>query len=316
MFKKYEYVYAIYETGSFTKAAEQLFISQPSLSVAIANIEQKIGASLFVRTGSGAKLTPIGHEYIAAAEKMNRAEQEFRNRLHDMYELETGKLVVGGTSYLSSYVLPPIIKRFSAQFPKIDVSLIEGKSTDLAAMIEQETLDLVVDNVEEHLDNYHAAPLLQEELLLCVPSEFPVNEQYTNYQIDASNIVSGTKMADGAPPIPLSAFKNEPFILLNKGNDMHTHSLNLFAHEKISPSVSFYVDQLSIAYALAANGMGICFATDTLFRYGYYQSEKIKLYRPQGNNARTLYIAHGKNTYCTRAMREFIRVAQDVMKRT
>jgi DNA-binding transcriptional LysR family regulator len=81
MFKKYDYVYAVYEEGSFTKAAKKLFISQPTLSVAIKSVEEEIGAPIFERDSAGVKLTEVGREYIAAAEKIISAKEDFEKAL-------------------------------------------------------------------------------------------------------------------------------------------------------------------------------------------------------------------------------------------
>ena len=80
MFSKFKYVYMLYKEGNFTRAAEKLFISQPSLSVAIKNIEKEIGAELFERTGSGVRLTEVGGEYVAAIEKIIAVENEFKSK--------------------------------------------------------------------------------------------------------------------------------------------------------------------------------------------------------------------------------------------
>lgn len=78
MFSKYEYVYQVYKEHNFTKAAEKLFISQPSLSAAIKKIEEKVGAELFERRGKGIELTEVGKEYIATTEQIIKAENEFK----------------------------------------------------------------------------------------------------------------------------------------------------------------------------------------------------------------------------------------------
>ena len=70
MFSKYEYAYALYQEGSFTKAAQKLFITQPSLSIAIKGIEKEAGAVLFERRGNGVVLTEAGKEYIATVERI------------------------------------------------------------------------------------------------------------------------------------------------------------------------------------------------------------------------------------------------------
>lgn len=80
MFQKYEYIYAIYEAGSFTRAARKLFISQPSLSVAVKNIEKEIGAPIFERRRPTVTLTAVGKEYIMAAEKIMSIEKDFQSR--------------------------------------------------------------------------------------------------------------------------------------------------------------------------------------------------------------------------------------------
>ena len=79
MFQKYEYVYAVYKEGNFTRAAQKLFVSQPSLSIAIKNIENERGAPIFERRASGVTLTEVGREYISAAEKIMEIESDFNN---------------------------------------------------------------------------------------------------------------------------------------------------------------------------------------------------------------------------------------------
>jgi len=87
MFEKIDYVYAVYKEGNFTKAAQKLFISQPSLSVAVKGVEAEIGAPLFERSGARVTLTEVGREYIAAAEKIMSIRQDFEKRLGDIYGL-------------------------------------------------------------------------------------------------------------------------------------------------------------------------------------------------------------------------------------
>ena len=241
MFKKYEYVYAVYKTGNFTKAAESLYISQPSLSVAVKNLENEIGAPLFERSGSGVVLTEIGREYIAAAEKIMSIQKDFSNRLNDIFSLETGSITVGGTNYLSSYVLPKIINRFSARYPKITVDLVEANSISLAEMIENESVDVVIDSFDSTMDNYTGYPLVSEKILLCVPADRKVNNGLEDYRILPEDLYS--EKTETVPCVPIETFKNEPFILLKNGNDMFFRARNIF-ERRMTPNVIFSVDQM------------------------------------------------------------------------
>ncbi len=314
MFKKHEYVYQVYKTGSITKAAESLFISQPSLSVAIKKIEEEIGAPLFERSG-GTKvvLTDVGREYIKATEKIMNVEKDFFNRINDIFSLETGKITVGGTNYLSSYVLPQIINQFSKRFPKIEVTLVEENSLTLADMVENETIDIVIDSFDNTMDFYDGYPLKKEKILLCVPEEFEINKNLTKNKILPSAVYSGADI-DAFEPVSIKQFKNEKFILLKNGNDMFYRAQTIFKKEAVEPKVIFSVDQMNISYALAASGMGACFLTDTLFKYGNLP-DNVCLYNVlDEHSTRTLYVAHKKNKYVTRPMQEFISAAMAHIK--
>lgn len=313
MFQKYEYVYAVYKEGNFTRAAQKLFISQPSLSVAVKNIENEIGAPIFERCGSGVTLTEIGREYVSAAERIMSIEKDFEKRVGDIYKLESGSITVGGTNYLSSYVFPKIITKFSALYPKIKVTLVEENSRTLDEMMKNEELDVMIDSFDHPDDVYEAYPLANEHILLCVPSSLEVNREVEEYCVDVKSVADGTAFCAGVPSVSIGKFKNENFILLKSGNDMYDRAMRIFENGGVSPTVLFSVDQLNISFALAESGMGLCFVTDTLVRYGRV-GQGIKLYKvSEASCGRTLYVAYKRSRYCTSAMRRFIDIARDVV---
>ncbi len=312
MFSKFKYVYTLYKEGNFTRAAEKLFISQPSLSVAIKNIEKEIGAELFERTGKGVILTEVGEEYIAATEKIIAVENDFKRKVRDIKYLESGQITLGGSNYLSSYVLPKIINAFTALYPKVTVSLVEANSRNLLDLIGREQIDIIIDNLDE-IDEYKKYGLVEEKILLCVPKDYSINAGLEEYQIHPDSIYNGTVDIDSVGCIPIEKFKNEKFILLKPGNDMHHRAMEIFEKGNIKPNVTFFVDQLNISYALSETGIGLSFVTDTFFKHGRFK-ENVLLYNVSKECSRTLYIAHKQNKYCTRAMTEFIKVAKEVIK--
>lgn len=110
MFDGKEYVYAVYEEKSFSKAAQKLYITQPALSTAIKKVEKKIGSPIFDRSTSPIGLTPSGEVYIDAIEKLFALEQNTINQLNNLNGLLTGKLSIGGTIFL-----PPLYCRESSE---------------------------------------------------------------------------------------------------------------------------------------------------------------------------------------------------------
>ena len=314
MFQKYKYVLAVYREGSFTGAAQKLFISQPSLSVAIRSVEREIGAPLFERSGSGAVPTEMGEAYIAAARKMLAAEAEFEKQRLDIQGLQTGKLVVGGSNYLVSYVLPGIITEFRSRHPHVEITLAEANSGRLRELLHGEEVDLVIDNFEEGSDLYEKYPLADEQILLCVPGDRPVHRGLEPFRIRPEEIFDGSIDLGAVPAVDMAHFGAEPFVLLKEGNDMHRRATAIFEECSMLPQVIFRVDQLNIACALAESGMGACFVTDTLFRYRRH-TENVVLYKPATAWAvRELYVAHKKRRYRTKAMAELIKIAQERIK--
>ena len=106
MFKNKNYVLTILKEGSFSKAAETLYVSQPSLSATIKRIEDKIAAPLFDRSTNPVSLTEIGAEYVRCATEIEICEKNFERFLEDNLNLTSGKIRIGGSSFFSAYVLP------------------------------------------------------------------------------------------------------------------------------------------------------------------------------------------------------------------
>ena len=313
MFQKYKYVLAVYEEGCFTKAAERLFISQPSLSVAVSNIEKKIGAPLFERCGKQLKLTEVGSAYIAAAQKIQQSEASFIKQLEDLNGLQTGKLVVGGSNFLCSYVLPQLFSSFRSKYPGVEITLIEANSVHLKEMLLKEDIDLVIDNFEDCDQFFDMYPLADEHILLCVPEGYKFNESLQQFQIKPQNLYENPDIIKQISSLKCSSLGEVPFVLLKSGNDMYERAKVIFEAEKISPNVVLSVDQLNISYALAESGFGACFITDTFFKYSKHSLNTV-LYKLNHKVAeRKLHIVHKKGRYCTKAMQEFIKIIQEAM---
>ena len=125
MFQGMEYIYTVYQEKSFSKAARKLFISQPSLSATVKRVEEHIGYPIFDRSTKPLTLTEFGKRYISSVEQIISVEHEFSSFMNDWGGLKTGKLVLGGSSLFSSWVLPPLIGSFTRQFPMGKGELME-----------------------------------------------------------------------------------------------------------------------------------------------------------------------------------------------
>ena len=309
MFQYADYIYEIYKTGSFTAAARNLFISQPALSATVKKVEQTLNVQLFDRQTSPLSLTAEGEAYIRAIEEMYRTRRNLENHLADIAAVRMGSVSVGGATFTSSFVLPKIITRFASTYPHIHVDVTESNSKELEALLIAEKTDLLLDYQFDD-STIVKLPLLQEQVLLCVPSEYSVNDQLRNLALTAEDIRTDRYLH--APTVSPEIFADNPFVLLKNGNDMRVRADVLCQEHGFSPRAVMLLDQLLTSYNVAHSGMGITFVTDTLVK-AVPITDRLCFYKVGSAAAkRTLYIAHKKNRYLNRAVKSFIDTAKDV----
>ena len=110
MFEAMNYVYEVYKEASFSKAAQNLYISQPSLSASIKREEDRIGVKIFNRNKSPIELTPPGKIYVEHVEKIMEIEEDFQRYIDDFQNLNRGSLSIGANNIYTSFLLPQIVK--------------------------------------------------------------------------------------------------------------------------------------------------------------------------------------------------------------
>lgn len=309
MFKRFHYVQMVYREQSFTRAAEKLFISQPSLSAAIKKTEDEIGSPLFER-GTPVRLTETGREYLRIGEQITRLQHDFSAFLEDQDTLARGSLSISGSNYVCSYILPRLVSRFSEEFPHVAVSLLENNTLGLQELLQSDETDLMLDSFEIPPETLTCYPLRRERIMLAIHRDRPVNEQFKDIRITPSQLYHHESLPD--TPVSVKHFKDEKFILLKTGHDMHRQAMRAFKRSDINPQIAFSLDQLMSSFALAASGVGAAFVSDTLLRSHAFPDD-VYLYPVLESEPRTLSIAHKKSRYCSRAMQEFIKVAQELV---
>lgn len=309
MFTNKHYVFEVYKEKSFSQAAKNLYISQPSLSLTIKRIEEKIGSPLFDRSTLPIHLTDSGREYISCIEKIMDIEDSFTAYLSDLNDLRTGTLAIGASNFFASYILPPVMSRFKATYPLVAVKLIETNTTNLERQLYDGTLDLIIDNYEFNDTIYKRHFFYKEQMLLAVPAKLTVNNKLKRDQLTAEDIMAGKHLKAGFPPVDLTSFATAPFILLRPGNDTRDRADNIFAEQGLKPTVILELDQLATVYHIACHGMGIALISDTVVREMGAKDDML-FYKIGGAYAeRENYFYYKHNKYKTRAMAEFLEIA-------
>lgn len=311
MFQGMEYVYEVYKEKSFSKAAKNLFISQPSLSATVKRVESRIGYPIFNRNTTPLTLTECGERYIQSVEEILAIENSFANFVNDLGGLKTGHLTLGGSSLFSSCVLPQLIGEFTKRFPQVKITLIEESTAQLYELLLSGVLDLAIDNYPFNETVFGRRLFQEEHLLLAVPRSFAVNQRFVSYQVTVEQIRQGLFLDEKIAPVPLGQFKNESFILLKQENDTRRRSTKLCQAHGFSPKVVLELDQQMTSYNITCTGMGISFISDTLIRHVPPHPDVVYYKLPGEDTCRNLYFYWKNGKYISRAMEEFLQMASD-----
>lgn len=311
MFVWKKYVYEVYKERSFTKAAQNLYISQPSLSVRIKKIEEIIGEPLFDRSTTPLQLTEVGKVYIEAAEEITQIEQRVENYINDLAGLKTGNLAVGASTLFAAYVVPSLITQFNQKFPDVHIQLIEGNTAELEEMLGSNALDFVIDNYHYDSILYNKELYCEENILLAVPKHFAVNEELGMYQLSYKNIKNKNYLNQKYPAVPLGRFADLPFIMLTQGNDTRTRGDRLCRNVGFKPNIVLEFNQQSTAYMASSTQLGATFISDILVSQ-LPTFENLVYYKLDGEEAkRKVFFYYKTHKYKTRVMEEFIRMMHE-----
>ena len=170
--KQFTYVRQVAESGSFTKAAAELFISQPALSNYVSKVEEDLGVKLFDRSANPLKLTYAGEQYVKRAKAILGQMEEMNRELRDITHHMTGRLRIGFPSERIVYMLPLLLKPLKDRYPGIDVEVSTGPGNQLIADLKAGNVDFVFLPYWIPLKDIVQVEVSQEELVLVAAKEY------------------------------------------------------------------------------------------------------------------------------------------------
>jgi DNA-binding transcriptional LysR family regulator len=221
--------------GSVTRAAEVLYLSQPSVSGRLQAIEAELGERLLVRTPRGVRLTDAGREFLTHAEKAVRAFHDGQTALHGLREARSGRLLLGAAPAVSTYFLPATLKRFAALYPGVSISVRTGHSEEVLEMVlaDQVQIGLVRDL---HHPEIEVQACYEDELVLLV---------HPAHTFQARDAVSLEEVA------------REGLVLFDRTSSYYELTRALFLDSGIVPATVMELDNIEAAKKMVEHGMGL-----------------------------------------------------------
>lgn len=293
--RHFHYIRTIYETGSISRAAEKLYISQPSLSQLLKSVEKKVGAPLFDRGSQPLRPTTIGQKYLETARRIMELDTEFHRYVEDELGCAQGNLVVGSSPFRSTYFLASFLPEFQEKYPGIRLQLAEHTSKRLEEAVLSGDADLIIATQPVDANAFSFAELYSEEMVLVLPAGHELSKQYHLPQDCRGTL----------PLLPINLLKDTPFIQMHNEQKLHQQLLSLCEEAGFTPKIYLQTRSMETALTLAAAGLGATLLPMTLLRAFQPKTRPCYAALPTRPRRHAL-VAWRKKSYLSHAARAFI----------
>jgi LysR family hydrogen peroxide-inducible transcriptional activator len=230
------YFCAVARTSSFTRAAQQEHVAQPSLSQQIRKLEDELGSRLFDRLGRTVRLTQLGEAFLPRAEAIVRQVVDAKSEMQEMAGAERGRLVVGAIPTIAPYFLPAALSTFARKFPLAQISIVEEVTNELLDSVHDGVIDVALLALPVSASHCSCQELFREPLYVVVPSD---------HRLASSSRVH------------LAQIEHDPFLLLKEGHCFRDNTLAACGRAHLRPNVVFESGQFTTILAMVAAGTGV-----------------------------------------------------------
>jgi DNA-binding transcriptional LysR family regulator len=230
------YFCAVAETGSFSRAAEQSHVSQPSLSQQIMKLEDELGARLFDRLGRSVRLTELGKTFLPRARAVLRELAAAKGDVVESKDSIGGRVIVGVIPTVAPYFLPSRLTSFSRKYPQAELTIVEEITPVLLDRLRASAIDLAILALPIRGHEFETAALLTERLFAALPK---------NHKLAKRRSLS------------MKDLRSEPFLLLRDGHCFRDTAVAACARARLHPQVIFESGQFSSLLSMVGAGMGV-----------------------------------------------------------
>ncbi|MBQ1907215.1 MAG: LysR family transcriptional regulator [Firmicutes bacterium] len=251
--KEYSYVLAIVDNGNISKAAQALYISQPSLSIFLKNLENRLGTKLFDRRDGKLELTYEGERYVKYARRIVTLNDDLEQELEDIQKNNLGRIRIGVMLTRATYTLPALLKGLKERHPQIEIHVVEEPQGTLEQMVASGEIDIAFINYPFKESGLEYIELAENNAVLVASKEMGLAEKAERRE---------------SFPYPYLDLKQldpaTPYVLLKSGRSLRMYADKVFGENGVTPRVLFETALITTALSAARAGLGAAFVYDSL----------------------------------------------------
>lgn len=281
-YNKNSFVFTILENGSLTKAAKELNISQPALSMKLGKLEETLGLLLFNRETSPISLTAEGGIYLDYLKKQKVIMDEFSASIALLHNEQTRRIRIGGPEVYVKSLVVDAVQRIRKQDPNCMVEVRNGSQRALTALAEQGDLDFFICTSARLPEVFETIPLKKERLYLCLPASLPINKKLQKYM---------TGPGGHGKCFDFSLLNGYPFIFLGEDQPLQKFISRFLEEFRITPVIRMRVDQAATGVEFVAAGEGVFIASASAIRSCSDRIDICTYALPESYSDRQIYAA-------------------------
>ncbi len=297
-FRELNYVTAIAKYQSITKAAQSLFITQPTLTKFLQDIDMEYGQPLFRKLGNKFFLTYAGQIYIETASQILELKKQLDNELDDIIKRDVGVLKIAFPNVRGTYILPKVLPAFREMYPNVNLTVWDQDSMTLENMMVRGEVDLSFFNLPIESKDISFESINDEEFVLILSPEHPLAGEGVARE--------GCKY----PWIDLRRFKNDSFILQNNNQRSRANAEKLLKESGITPNVVLSLRNIMASARLVAENYGVGFITETHFKNMSFDKKPVCFSVGNPSTILTFVAAWRKCNYLPRYTQDFIKIVK------
>ena len=169
--------YTVAKRLSFTKAAEELFISQPAVTKHIHELEQQLGVKVFERIGNRIKLTVAGQVMLRHAETIFTTYRNLEYDINQLKNAQGGLLSIGASTTIAQYFIPPLLAKFHQRYPEVNISLINGNTEQIEQALLEKNIQLGIIEGKSKNPMLKYVELAKDEIVLVGNAQHTYGQQ-------------------------------------------------------------------------------------------------------------------------------------------
>jgi LysR family transcriptional regulator, hydrogen peroxide-inducible genes activator len=283
------YFVAVARTGTFSRAAGECRVAQPSLSQQIQKLESEVGDRLFERTRRRAILTPAGALFLPHALSILETAERGRQEIREMSGQVRGQVLLAALPTIAPYFLPEIIRLFREKYCGVELIIHEEVTLQLVRGLEENEFDLALISDAAPNPRIRVENLFSEELLLCLPAGHPLVRQRVVVAAD---------------------LQQEKFILMQEGHCLGGQAQRFCQTKGLRPQISCRSAQIATVLAMVQAGLGISLIPEMARNHG---PEVGIVYRSLDGTPpqRTLVLAMSRRRKASRCVLELAKFIRD-----